>query len=208
MTIATYSQLQTRIADFLNRQDLTAVIPTFITLGEADMNRRLRHYRMVKRARTTLLAGLYRVAQPQDWVQAINIQVTGSRGPHRLEYLSPTDIDSARQVEATGEPRYYSFVSSEIEVAPTPTTDIEVEQIYFGRLPALSDAAPSNWLLASYPDAYLYGSLLHSAPYLDEDARVAVWLAGYERAMAGLEEENRRSTTSGGVLHRRLRTFG
>ena len=39
MTITTYATLKTAIADFLNRDDLTSVIPTFIALAEADMQR-------------------------------------------------------------------------------------------------------------------------------------------------------------------------
>jgi len=38
----TFDELKTNIADWLNRTDLTSVIPTFITLAEARLNRQLR----------------------------------------------------------------------------------------------------------------------------------------------------------------------
>ena len=38
MSISNYNDLKSSIADFLNRDDLTAVIPTFIELAEADMS--------------------------------------------------------------------------------------------------------------------------------------------------------------------------
>ena len=41
MSISNFTDLKSSIADFLNRDDLTAVIPTFIKLAEADMNRKL-----------------------------------------------------------------------------------------------------------------------------------------------------------------------
>ena len=50
MAITTYAELQSSIADFLDRDDLTSVIPTFISLAEADMNRQIRHWRQEKRA--------------------------------------------------------------------------------------------------------------------------------------------------------------
>lgn len=208
MTINTYAQLQSRVADFLNRQDLASVIPTFITLAEADINRRVRHYKMVQRRTSTIPAGQYRISQPTDWLEAINLQASGAEGPYRLRYLSHADIDAERLANASGAPSYYSLVGEEIEVCPTPTATTAVEQIYYGKTASLSDVLASNWILASHPDAYLYGALLHSAPYLDEDPRVAVWNAGYERAIAGMNDTSEKSMTSGGVLLRRSRTFG
>ena len=49
MAITNYTNLQTTIADFLNRDDLSAVIPTFIQLCEANINRNVRHCKMETR---------------------------------------------------------------------------------------------------------------------------------------------------------------
>ena len=43
MALNTYTALKTSIADFLNRDDLTSVIPDFIALAEAQINRDVRH---------------------------------------------------------------------------------------------------------------------------------------------------------------------
>ena len=42
MALGTYSELKTSIANYLNRDDLTAVIPDFITLTENRLDRELR----------------------------------------------------------------------------------------------------------------------------------------------------------------------
>jgi hypothetical protein len=39
MAISTYTDLKTSIASWLNRDDLTSVIPDFISLAEAGINR-------------------------------------------------------------------------------------------------------------------------------------------------------------------------
>ena len=49
MPIATYTDLQSSVADWLNRSDLSAVIPTFIQLAEAKFNRELRTRDMLTR---------------------------------------------------------------------------------------------------------------------------------------------------------------
>jgi len=45
MAITTYAELQSAITDFLNRDDLTAVAPTFISMAEANLGRDIRHWR-------------------------------------------------------------------------------------------------------------------------------------------------------------------
>ena len=65
MALTTYAELKASIADFLNRDDLTSVIPDFITLAEADMNRGLRHWRQEKR-----LLGLTAAHKPAQHLSA------------------------------------------------------------------------------------------------------------------------------------------
>ena len=42
MALSTYSELLSTVANYLNRDDLTTLIPTFITLTENRLNRELR----------------------------------------------------------------------------------------------------------------------------------------------------------------------
>ena len=69
MTITNYSNLQSTVADFLNRSDLTSVIPVFIQLAEAQINRDLRHWKMETRATATIDAGdqYSQVPPDRDW---------------------------------------------------------------------------------------------------------------------------------------------
>ena len=66
MALTTYDELKSSIADFLDRDDLTTVIPDFITLAETKMNREIRHWRMEKRA-TAVLDTQYS-ALPNDFL--------------------------------------------------------------------------------------------------------------------------------------------
>jgi hypothetical protein len=57
MTITNYTTLQSTVADYLNRTDLTSIIPTFIQLAESQINRDVRHYEMETRSTATIDAG-------------------------------------------------------------------------------------------------------------------------------------------------------
>lgn len=178
MALDSYSGLQAAIADTLNRADLTAAIPTFIRLAEAQITRRLVKdgpiREMMGRSDATVNAEY--VAVPSDFVGLRSILLTGSR--NALEYVNPETISQYKIDYASkdGDPTVYSIVGGEFQFWPwAGTGSYPAEIAYWKRIPALSDANPSNWLLVSHPDAYLYASLLQSAPYLKDDARIDVW---------------------------------
>ena len=200
MALNTYSALQTSIAGFLNRDDLTATIPDFITLAEAQLNRDVRHWRMETRA-TTDLDGRY-VALPSDWVETIRL--TASANYRALTLYSVDQLERLRPNASSGAPQAYTHTAGALELFPTPDSTYEGELLYYAKIPALSDSATSNWLLADSPDAYLYGALLQSAPYLQDDARVAVWAALYSAAVTRLNDVSNAAKWSGTSL--RIRT--
>ena len=188
MAITTYSELQTAIADFLNRSDLTSTVPTFIALAEAQFQRDVRHWRQDKRS-TTTCDGRY-TELPDDFVSPHRLYLTGANDA--LEKMSANEMQDRRynSEDAAGEPRFYTFAGGEIEVYPTPDDSYTLEMTYRGSIPALSDAATTNWLLTNAVDVYLYGSLIHSAPYLVNDQRVAVWQTLYSAAVNALNEQS------------------
>jgi len=186
-----YTDLQTNIAAFLNRDDLAATIPTFITLAEAQMARDVRHWRMEKRQTTTFDEGFEEL--PADWVETIRLQVNDKP----MELASREEIARWKRSGATGQPRYFCHSAGNLEIWPEPGGSDTAELLYIARIPALSDAALTNWLITEAPDAYLYGSLIQSAPYLVEDERVNVWASLYSAAVQNLNQASERARYSG-----------
>lgn len=206
MAITTYDELKTAIGDWLIRQDLAAVTPTFVALAEAQMNRDARLRSMDGMTRTDLvIAGQY-TSLPADVLELVNVQV---KSPDRvLKYATLYELDEIRIAEPTGIPTHYSLIGTEIEVAPVPTSATTLELTYYGKLPPLSDANPTNWLLQAAPDIYLYASLLQAAPYLHEDERIGVWAASYDRLCEDFARNEERRAYNGAPLVVRARAIG
>jgi hypothetical protein len=201
--ITNYSTLKSTIADYLNRQDLTAQIPTFIQLAEADMNTRLRTREMIVRATTTNDDEFVRL--PLDFLESINLQLTDGQSPLRFVTLDEADIINKRQTYNA--PTFYSLMNGAIELVPPPATgdDVEIEMVYYGKIPALSDSNTSNWLLLKAPDVYLYGALVHAAPFLMDDQRISVFGSFYSQRIEALNDESQKSLHSGSPLVARTR---
>ena len=128
MAITTYANLQTTIADFLNRDDLTAAIPTFIQLGEAQMNRDIRHWEMESRVSGQQTQGDKHMQLPSDWIETIRLHLTGS-GTDPVELASLAAIAEKRATvdDQAGRPRFYAHVRGEFELFPTPDEDTDFE---------------------------------------------------------------------------------
>lgn len=183
--IADYAELQAAIADFLVRDDLTAALPTFVRLAEARIDRELKHWRQERRSEATLDAQY--VTLPSDFLRPIRLQITDTPS-NEVKTVSTAQMLQMRQDRADigGRPQYYALTATSLELFPTPDGTYNASLVYYGRVPALSDTNTTNWLLTEAPDVYLYGSLVHTAPYLKDDARLAVWEALFAQGLANL----------------------
>ena len=193
MALANYTDLKASVADFLNRSDLTSVIPDFITMTEAEFNRSLRVREMSVRTQAPIDSQYVKL--PDDFLGMRNIDLmTDPVTP--LEYKNLQNLDIHRRNDKTGKPIYYSIVQNNIEFAPAPDGDYTIEIVYYQKVPALADNATS-WLLDAHPDAYLYGTLMHSAPYLQHDERVGIWAGKYQQIIEQITTSDEKAKFSG-----------
>jgi len=201
MALDTFAGLKATIADYLNRDDLTAIIPSFITIAEAKFNRKLRTRQMIKRANGQIETAFF--AYPSDWLQAKEFQLN-TNPIVRLQFVTEAYGDElkANRYVSIGQPAYYTITGTQLEFIPAPDSTYSAELTYYAKIPALSDANTSNWLLAYAPDLYLYGALLEAAPYLKDDERLAVWSQMYINSLGDIEVADQRASVSSTPLVR------
>lgn len=206
MAITTYAELKTAISSWLDRDDLTSVIPDFIMLAEHQMNREVRHYKMTERSSANLDSRYNAV--PADWLETIRFTLTTS-SPSRLQLISIDEMASQRENSnnTTGRPKFYCHIGDSFELYPTPDGTYASELVYYEKITPLSDSNTSNWLLADGPDAYLYGALSQAAPYLGEDERIAVWSGLYNGAVASLNTSSDRTKNSNSSLKMKISAY-
>jgi len=208
MAITNFGELKSSIGDFLNRSDLTAVIPTFVDFAEAEFNRDLRVRQMVRRAEAPIDSRFSAV--PADFVEAKDLVIVGTNPVTPLAFITQQDMAQNRNTPFTvpAKPQFFSVVGNQFEFMPTPDTEYSLEMSYFGKIDPLSDDADTNWLLTDYPDLYLYTSLMHSAPYLKDDERIVVWANLATRAKESLIARDTSSSFNGSTPRVRVRSFG
>ena len=207
MALTTYTELKASVADWLNRTDLTSVIPDFISLAEAQIERTLRTRQMIVRATASINTEYSAV--PDDFLETKSIKLN-TNPVTALVFESIDALDSLKSTTyiSPGRPGYFGIVGGQIRVLPVPDSTYTAELIYYAKLSKLSSSVAVNWLLTQAPDVYLYGSLMQAAPYLKDDSRVPVWAAIYTRGLEELQIADDRGATSGGSIMMRARSFG
>lgn len=196
MSLATYSDLKTTVANYLARTDLTTQIPDFIRFAELRLRRELRIRQMLKSVTTTTTGGDPTVALPSDFLEARDFFV--STNPIQpLTYNSPAIFSRNTRSTQSGKPLDYTILASEFKLAPTPDSNYTLELLYFSAPVFMDDSVSSNAFMANAPDALLYASLLEAEPYLMNDARINTWGSLYDRAISTLIKSDESSQYSG-----------
>ena len=199
MAIATYTDLQTSIANFLARSDLTAQIPDFITLAEGRMSRELETRSQEKRSTASLTAGNEYIFLPNDMREIREVKLNTSPLTV-LKYYSPVALDEQYASNGQGKPQGFSIVGLEMKLRPIPDSSYTAEIIYVGGVAPLTAAAPTNNILIRSPDAYLYGALAEAYAYLLDETRAAQYMARFDKAMEEIKVDEQRAHYGTGSL--------
>ena len=186
MTIGNYTELKQAIADFGERGDLGKVIPDFIAMAEAKLNRTLQHPKMSVRATATVATTSSEpefVDLPTDFQEMRRICLKSVTGHPTLDFWSEGQLakERARWGGSRGRPTHYTIFGTEMELCPVPDSNYTLEMVYRQNLPALA-TYNTNWLLTLSPDVYLYGALYHLANYTGEADKLAQWSSCYQTA--------------------------
>ena len=189
MAITTYAELQAAAANWLVRGDLTARIAEFITLAEVRLNRVLRTRLAEVEQGLTAIVGSRTVPLPAGFAEPLPLWLVKPEGRMALPFLEASLLGAC---SLRGEPGAWSIDGANLAF------DRPADQPYALTLRllkkfALSEAQPTNALLADHPDIYLFATLCEAAPFL-RDAELS---SAYEARLArAIEEANAKEARS------------
>ena len=199
MAISNYTELQTAVANWLDRDDLTARIPEFIALAEARFNRVLRLRSMETKQTASTAAAQRNYALPTNYIQMRNFQLN-TNPLTTLSYVTPEIYDRLWGGSTGGIPKFYTILADEISLGPIPGSVITMEMLFYKKFDNLSGSVATNWLITNAPDIYLYGTMLEAEPFIMNDERVQLWAAALERGVSDLQEQDNKDRHSGSAL--------
>jgi hypothetical protein len=191
MSLSTYDGLKVSIADWLNREDLTSVIPDFIELAENRIFHELRSPVNEKTILLTLGSDGY-ATLPSDFLEAKDVFWNYDS----LQRVSLTQLHNYVS-RAGSSPEVFARETYRFRFFPVPTVgeSDELRMIYFYDPGRLTSGATSNVVFAAAPELYLYATLAEAAQYLGSDG--ARWEGGYQNAFGRLMQHAKTAEYAG-----------
>lgn len=205
MAIGTYAELQTSLAAWLDGTDFLGREADFIALTEDEINARLAAainegavIRPMMQMDPLTIDAEYVDLPDGNTVLPISIEVSGLDRPWKIEYQSLDNMirfgygvegERASVSAAIGAnpPRYYTLVGDQLRFFPAPEASFSATIGRFVEIPALSDATPTNWVLASHRNVYLYGCLAQAELFgWNAKAGAETWATLFDGACGGL----------------------
>jgi hypothetical protein len=180
-------ELETTVANWLDRSDLTTQIPDFIALCEARIRRVLRQKAVTEHI--VLSAASTALEVHVQELRSLRLVTDSPSRDRPLTLGSKERIDDVRASAGgrAGRPTHVAVIDQTVFVAPTPDTDYTAEIVFYEdldeRLADTTSSTATNEVLLDSPDVYLYGTLAAAEPFLKNDERMALWKGLADEAM-------------------------
>lgn len=184
-----YSDLKTKVADYLARSDLTSQVVDFIDLADDRIHLDLRIRAMETSADVTVSSRT--ASLPTSFLEMRRLYLNVTDVP-ALEYVAPDVYWSKYGSAISGQPKIYTIEGDNLVFAPTPDSTYTAKALYYKKFDALSDDSDTNWILSNARGLYLYGALLEAAPFIRNDPRLALWSAMWDNTLDRVMQADKR----------------
>lgn len=180
--VLNYDNLISTVSDYLERDDLTSRIPTFIMLAETKTARILKAQLAQIAVTNNLTLNNPVVVKPQRWIETISFTIETPDGIVVLKERSRETIQTLYPILTdTDVPKYYAeWQQNYYYIGPTPDDNYPFELMIYQAPPNLDINQQTNYLTENAPDLLLYSTLLEAEGYLKNDERLPVWKAARE----------------------------
>jgi hypothetical protein len=188
MALTTYADIQDSIRRWLwDREDLAGMIPDFIAMCEARLNRTLRVRQMETSASITLTNGSGSL--PTDYLAWRTVKTQDSP-TRQLAWAEPDWAENYYHAQtAAALSNHFTIIGSTIKTYPTSSSNLTMG--YYQKIPALASNVTGNWITTGGDgDIYVYGALLAGAPFLDDDERLVTWGTLFKNSVEELKSSD------------------
>lgn len=198
--ITSYSTLQTAVADWLAKSNLTTFIPNFIQNWEEKFYRQPKNFGswMEASLNSTIVSSV--IAVPTGYLAMKYAYVDGSPAS-RLDRMSLNQLlGTYPRGGDTGLPVWYARDGANFIFGPAPDDTYTIKGTYWAKPTLLrsyaSDAA-AHWVIVNAPDLPLYGALIEAMPFIQNDKRLPTWQGFYDTALQNYRDLFKKEETSG-----------
>lgn len=193
MAITNYSELQSAITDWMDRNDISGKATEFISLAEARLNRQLEAVEATATLTSVSGSRLIDVSALRV-IEPMALWVSDGDGEDNVPF-KPAGTFSLTSV--VGDPAFVALNGDNLQFDCPLSDGLTFRFRYRGRF-SLSDEAPTNALLTDHPDVYLAACIVWGSVYVKDMNATAAYKSLLDEFMA--EASNHLSQRKRSVL--------
>lgn len=179
MSIQTYTDLQSAVARWIKRTDLTDVIPDFIELAEARFKSLLEIRAGEGEVSLSLEADTDLVPLPCDVKNPISLWVADITPRQLLDQVLAQNLP---YTTIPSRPLYWAIDGEYIRVQGPADKQYPLWFRYQQTF-RLGASRQTNYVLTNYPNVYLFGTLVEAALYTQDPNAASAWEAKLQDAV-------------------------
>lgn len=206
-----YATLNSDVADFAARTDLTSKIPIFIRQSEPKIAREIRVIEM-QQTGTLVVPDTGSIALPTRFLGFKSVAVQTSAGDTRgatINYMPPDrfhELRNNRSIDPSNlDDNYYTLEGGNLLLSPLPGSGatVTLNVTYWQRFETLDGVTvTTNWLLTNHYDLYFAAVMARMCRYEKDFDEEAVWNADFDRIKEDLHRSEKRKARSGPHVRR------
>ena len=204
-----YGQIKAAVSAYANRDDLTALFPTFLEMAEHQiysgaLSNGSAQMQVPPLRLSTMISVITptTTSLPADFLEMKRVSAIVGGQKKALDFI-PFEASGGSE-NRSGVPSYFSLNGNNIVYSPTFTN--AVEMVYYARFTTPVLDADTNWLLVNAAAVYLSALLVEVSVYTRDDGMHAQQSMRYVSAMNALQAQDDGNKHSGATL--RMRTDG
>lgn len=178
MAITNYATLQSAIANWLHRSDLTTTIPDFIALAESRINRVFSARGAEIDVTLTATVDSAFVDLPVDFSTPIGLWLESFVPRRLLVFKQPTEL---AYVPVKTYPNFWAIKDGQIQFDRIAAGNYPLTLRY--KKNSNIATTDTNYILSSYPDLYLFGALVEAAIFIRDTEQMQIWQQKFDNAM-------------------------
>lgn len=200
-----FTTIQDRVADYLDRNDLTTKIRGWINDTRQDLALKYNFDYLYAEVACSVVAGSARYALPSNYIGHLDIWINQKKlsklRPREADELTPTDSTSTSatlfletetavaQNYEVGAPDYYIDRGMEVQFYPTPDSSYTATWKYYAQptnwgestSAAATDATCADYISNFHFEAIIFGASWRGAIYLDDEVKKQTYAGLYQQ---------------------------
>lgn len=182
-----FGQLKSKVADWLNRSDLTAQIPDFINMAMHELEREW-NYKLMESPFSQTTNATY-LTLPARYKETKWLKFIDANSKYQVLQKKSSDYALSAFPNLTGDtrpPEIFCVYSGQFLLRPTPDLEYSYEGVtYVYSVDLVADDDSNNWTV-SYWECLLFGALVQAGIFMKDDTLVKYWQPFYVNAYTSL----------------------